>query len=271
MESNYNNILVHVDGSIARIKFNRPEVYNALSYEMMDEISEAIRKAGEEPEIRVIVLSGNGKSFCAGDDLRSMGKEMAQEGIVPGDENISREKVYNWMYEKGYENIVMAVRETLKPVIASVKGHTLGAGFDIALSCDFRVITEDANLGLVYAQHAIASGIMSLPKMVGNHKATEILFTGKTFSGKEAYYMGMVNVLTTEEKLEEDTVRLAEEFVNMPTASIGIIKDALNSQLEIEETFKKQAEMLTRNFFTRDFVEGINAFSNKRLPEFIGQ
>jgi enoyl-CoA hydratase/carnithine racemase len=262
----YENIIYSVNEKKAIITFNRPKLHNALSYKMIEEIKLALEQASSDKEVRVIILTGKGESFCSGDDMRSMSEE--RRNALSADVPMPVTK--GWMMAKGYEQVVIAIRNTPKPVIASVKGHALGAGCDIMLACDFRVISENANMGLVYVQRAFASGILSVLFHLGLAKATELLFTGKTFSTKEALALGLVNVVSTDEKLIEDTFSFADRFIDMPTASIGIIKEGLNEIINFEKLAELQSRMYCKNMVTEDIKEGAKAFFEKRTPNFKG-
>lgn len=262
----YETVKYTVADRKAIITFNRPQVHNALSYKMIEEVVEALKQAEKSTEVRAIILKGEGKSFCSGDDLFSMRKEK-QEAFNP---DVPMEVVKGWMMSKGYEQIVLAIREVPKPVIASVKGHALGAGCDIMLSCDFRVIAENANMGLVFVQRALTAGILTLIYHVGLAKATELLFTGRNFNASEAQQMGLANVVCPDEKLEEETYKFADRFVEMATSSIGIIKEGINKIIDVRSKAEEQANMFCLNSLTEDTKEGGRAFIEKRKPVFKG-
>lgn len=260
------NIIYTVEGGKAYITFNRPRVHNALSSKMIKEIISSLNAAEEDEEVRVIILQGNGKSFCSGDDIITLKKD--KEKALGQDPPV--EILRGWMCENGYENLIQKMRETPKPIIASVKGHALAAGCDILLASDFRVISESANMGLIYVTRALVAGILTIIYHVGLARATELLFTGETFDGKEAQRMGIVNVLSTDETLKEDTKAFAEKLVNLPTASIGIIKQGLYELIDTKKLINTQMEMWSKNIQTYDFKEGGNAFSDRRAPEYKG-
>jgi len=262
----YENIKYSVSEKKAIITFNRPKLHNALSYKMIEEITMALEQASRDKEVRVIILTGEGKSFCSGDDMLSMSEDMSNTLSS----NVPMQVTKGWIMAKGYEQVVLAIRKTPKPIVASVKGHALGAGCDIMLACDFRVVSKDANMGLVYVQRAFAAGILTVLYHLGLARATELLFTGKSFTTKKAKELGLVNLVSTDEKLMEDTLNFADRFVNLPTASIGIIKEGLNRILNFEKLAELQAEMYCESVLTEDIKEGAVAFFEKRTPNFKG-
>jgi len=238
---------------IAWIRLNRPEKLNVLDEDMVLGILSALEEARKE-EIRVVVITGEGKAFCAGADIRGF------KGISPIDAfNLS--KRLNRAFREIYE--------FPKPVIAMVNGFALGGGLELAMACDLRVASERAQFGQPEITLGIitgAGGSFRLPELVGISKAKELMFTGDMITADEALRIGLINRVVKHENLEEETRNLAMKIAERPPVAISIYKALLNGQ-------KYDTESLAFGlvFSTEDSSEGINAFLEKRKPEFKGR
>jgi enoyl-CoA hydratase/3-hydroxyacyl-CoA dehydrogenase len=237
---------------IAWIKLNRPEKLNALDDDMVRGILSALEEARKE-EIRVVVITGEGKAFCAGADIRGF------KGIGPIDAfNLS----------KRLNSAFREIYEFPKPVIAMINGFALGGGLELAMACDLRVASERAQFGQPEITLGIitgAGGSFRLPELVGIPKAKELMFTGDMITADEALRIGLINRVVKHDNLEEETRNLAMKIAERPPIAISIYKALLNGQ-------KYDAEALAFGlvFSTEDSGEGINAFLEKRKPEFKG-
>ncbi len=258
---NYNNIIFSKNNKVANISLNRVDVLNSFNYEMANELIDAFEKCKEDETIRAIVLSGNGRAFCAGQDLLEATGENS-----PGIDEI---------IEHTYNPIIKHIREMPKPVICAVNGVAAGAGANIAIACDITFAKSSAkfiqafvNIGLV----PDSAGTFFLPKLIGLQRAAGLMFTGDKISAKEAEEIGMIYKCIPDEDFELTVNLFAEKMSEKPTKTIALIKDLLNQgnnnnwaqQLELE----KKNQKIAAN--SNDHKEGIKAFFEKRKPEYRG-
>ncbi|SDO37013.1 enoyl-CoA hydratase/isomerase family protein [Alkalicoccus daliensis] len=246
---------------IATIALNRPDSLNALNNDMIADLIHLFQQFNLDEHVRVIVLEGKGRSFCAGDDLIDMGTEKHPN---------PKEKLTE--FRRGYPEVVLAMRKTEKPIIAKIHGHALGAGLEIALGADIIIAAEKTKLGLPFVLRGIAAGTSLLPQIIGYHKTSELLFTGKMLTAKEAESLGIVNEVTSDEKLKESVDKLTGNLSSAATRAIGLMKLGLNRSLNktMEEAFDEQSYLTTLSFHTEDFSEGKEAFTQKRESVFKG-
>jgi enoyl-CoA hydratase/carnithine racemase len=238
---------------------------NALNFRVIDEFVHAVRKVAEDEAIRVLVIKGVGRAFCAGDDLKGM-----QEPGEPSPKSAPETEAYLW---RGYVRLIKALRDLRKPVIASINGYALGAGFDLALACDFRIASENSRFGMPYVLRGLVGGTALLPRYVGIAKATELLFTGEMIDAKEAERWGLVNKVVKAEDLEKATEELANRFANAATMAIGLTKRAIDQGLGVglDQAIEHQIHASLLAMQTEDVQEGILAFIEKREPRFKGK
>jgi enoyl-CoA hydratase/carnithine racemase len=174
---------------------------------------------------------------------------------------------------EGYHSLVIALRELRKPVIAAVHGYALGAGFELALACDFIIAEENAKFGMVLMTRGMVGGAYLLPRIIGLHKATELILLGETFDTARAKELGFLYKVVPAEKIEEETLTLARRLAEAPTAAIGIAKTALHRGLSmsLREGMEYQGLALLLSIMTDDFREGVLAFVEKRKPDYTGK
>lgn len=250
------------EGSIAWITLNRPDRLNALNALMGKDVLRALDECERNEEVRVIVITGAGRAFCAGDDL----KERAESPLP--------DPVRQYLEGEGrWPRLTKMVRGIPKPVIAMVNGHAHGAGFDFALACDFRIASEEATFCHAYILRGLASGTTFLPRYVGLGRATELLFTGRRLSAREAADLGLVNRIAPDDELERATREFAEELAQGATRAMGLIKAALNQSwnTDLDRALALQAHAVTTSAQTEDAREGRQAFVEKRPPKFSGR
>jgi enoyl-CoA hydratase/carnithine racemase len=250
-------------GPIATITLNRPAKLNALLHQMIREVHAALDDAAEDDSIRSLILKGEGRAFCSGDDMLGM-SDHKRPLPMQGKEDLRPE---------GYHSLVIALREIRKPVVASVHGYALGAGFELAIACDFVVAEEDAKFGMVLITRGMVGGTYLLPMMVGLRRATELILLGETFDAQKAFELGLINRIVPASKLEEETQRLAARLAEAPTAAVGLAKTAMNRGLtmSLHEGMEYQGLVLALTLLTEDFKEGVLAFSERRDPQFKGK
>ncbi|MCE5168718.1 enoyl-CoA hydratase-related protein [Paenibacillus profundus] len=261
----YKTILYEVSGGVARMTMNRPDKYNAFTGQMIAEMTAALKKAGKDEEIRCIVLTGAGKAFNAGQDLGDVQGADAQ-GAEPNHGDVLRER---------YNPLIMQLRNTEKPIIAAVNGVAAGAGVSVALACDLRIVSEKAyfvnafvNIGLV----PDSGGCYFLPRLVGLGKALELAMTGDRVSAEEAYRIGLANRVCAAEQFADEAERLAVKLAALPTRAIGLIKRTMYKGLDMNlaQTLEHEAYAQEIAGNTEDHREGMQAFLEKRPPEFKG-
>lgn len=257
------SILVVKEGAICRIRLNRPESFNSFNREMALALQNALDDCHQDETIRAVVIIGEGKAFCAGQDL----VEVTDEKINPG---------FKKILDEHYGPIIRKIRNTSKPIIAAVNGVAAGAGANIALACDIVVASERASFIQAFSAIGLipdSGGTFFLPRLIGFQKASAIAMLGDKISAKEAEKMGMIYKVHEEEEFQAEVNLLAERLSRMPTKGLALTKEAFNSsmvnslndQLDVESMLQIQASE------THDYTEGVKAFIEKRKPEFKGK
>ena len=221
----YQAILVEQLGPVARIWHNRPDAANAESLELLEELDHAIGQAGADDSVRVIILGGKGKHFSSGHDLRAGWGRPANTV----EERWTVEEQYYWDY-------CMHILNLPKPTIAQVQGAAIAGGFMVANMCDLIVASDDAYFAdpVIHSLGAAAVEILIHPWVLGTRKAKELLFTGERISAQEAQLAGMVNRVVARERLEEETLALANKIAEAPPFTLKLIKRSLNHTQEIQ-------------------------------------
>ena len=280
----YENIIFDLEGSVATITLNQPRILNAMNEAMIDVILDALEQASMDDSIRALVITGAGRGFCSGDNVKEpiTHKEIRAKG--PDSGNGSSSPPFDSPANLGdvfrYKTHLMlkAIRNLRKPVIAAVNGNAHGVGSDLALACDFRVASEDAILGdlRTSAARPIATGACYfIPRLVGLAKAVELLFTGKLIDATEAERIGLVNKTVPVEKFKEEVAALANELAQGPTKIIGRVKEQIYRQVEmdlsgaLEDGWRETRDILEHK--TADGTEGSLAFLEKRPPKYTGK
>lgn len=244
------------------LKLNRPEMLNSFHREMALMLQNYLDEAQSNEEIRAVLLTGNGRAFCAGQDLQ---EATSAEG--PALQRIVKEH---------YNPIIEKIRNLKKPVICAVNGVAAGAGANIALACDVVIATQSASFIQAFSKIGLipdSGGTFTLPRLVGLQKATALMMLGDKISATDAEKMNMIYAVTEDEKLMEHAIQTAQKLAQMPTHALWLTKYALNqsvnnsltAQLELEEQLQTQAGA------SYDYNEGVNAFLEKRKPNFKGK
>jgi 2-(1,2-epoxy-1,2-dihydrophenyl)acetyl-CoA isomerase len=257
----YENLLYEVQDNICTITLNRPEVYNALSPVLIHEITNAIKTAGEDENIRVVIITGTGsKAFCSGADLKS---------------NMGGATSLGDSLRKNYNPMILAIRNLAKPVICKLNGIAAGAGCSLALACDVIIASENAVMSQIFVGIGLimdAGSSYFLPRMIGSLKAFELCSTARKVPAQECFELGLVSQVVPAEQLEQATQTIAQQYAQAPTQAIGLIKKVLNqsNHSTLEEMLELEAANQDIAGKSQDFVEGVTAFLQKRSAKFKG-
>ena len=258
-----NTIQLKIENKIAFITLNRPEVFNSFNREMALALQDSFDACEANDAVRAIVLSGKGKAFCAGQDL----KEVTTPEINPG---------FKKILEEHYNPIITRIREIKKPVIAAVNGVAAGAGANIALACDIVIADERASFIQAFSLIGLvpdSAGTYFLPRLIGFQKALALAMLGDKIGAKEAEKLGMIYRYVLSEEFEETVNKLAVKLANMPTNALGKIKELFNKSMNnsLEEQLAMESKYQIEAAESNDYKEGVVAFIEKRKPNFKGR
>jgi len=251
-----------IENNIATITFNRPDSYNSVNKDLATSFNAALDKCANNPLVRVLIITGNGKAFCAGQDL----KEVTTPEIMPG---------FDVLLTERYTPIISKITSLQLPVIAAVNGVAAGAGANIALACDVIVATEKANFIQAFSAIGLipdSGGTFTLPRLVGRAKAMAYAMLGDKIDATTAEQIGMIYKCYSTNEFETSVEKLATRLAQMPTKGLALTKQAINAsyqntfaeQLELEKKLQIEASE------TNDYAEGVAAFVEKRKPVFKG-
>ena len=249
-------------GSVGKITLNRPDKYNSFVREMALGVQKKLDDCRSDDTIRCILITGAGKAFSAGQDLKE-----ATDPKGPTIEEIVR---------KHYNPIIRKIREIEKPVIAAVNGVAAGAGANIALACDFVVASRSASFIQAFSKIGLipdSGGTYFLPRLIGLPKATALMMTGETISAKKAETLGMIYSVYENAEFESKSLELARSIAAMPTKGLGNTKKLLNQSLHnsLDDQLNLEAETQALSANSEDHSEGVQAFLEKRQPKFTGK
>ena len=258
-----NSILVKIEHSIAFITLNRPEVFNSFNREMALTLQDQLDECASNDGVRAIVLTGNGKAFCAGQDL----KEVTDPELNPG---------FKKILEEHYNPIITRIRTIEKPIIAAVNGVAAGAGANIALACD--VVIADEKVSFIQAFSLIglipdSAGTFFLPRLIGFQKASALTMLGDKISAQEAERIGMIYKYVPSDQFENEVNAIAIKMAKLPTKALGLIKKTLNKSLtnNLEDQLALESKHQIEAAGSDDYAEGVAAFIEKRRPNFKGK
>lgn len=255
-----------LNGSFATITFNRPDALNALSQQLTRDLKSAIDKAVED-NARAIVLTGSGRAFCSGGDLREMQEIGQQQGSV---------EAFLDAPLKALHNVIRQIRRTPIPFIAAVNGVCAGAGVNFALACDIVLAADDAAFREAFVRIGLTpdcGGTFFLPRAIGEKLATELFMTGDSISAERAVQVGMINRVVPAANLLDEAGKLALKLAAGPTASLGRIKRMMNATFshDLNEQLDMEAACQLESGKAPDFKEGVAAFFEKRAANFEGK
>jgi len=261
-EATYQNLLIDEDGSIVTITVNRAGKLNAIDQQTAEELLDAFTKLNARDEVRIIILTGAGdKAFIAGGDIAAMSRMSLQEGI-------------KFVYLG--QTLTLEIERSNKVVIAVVNGYALGGGAELAMACDIRIASEKALFGLPEVTVGLFpgwGGTQRMGRLIGKGRAKELIFTGDHIDAQEAYRLGLANKVVPHDELMTYTRELAERMLGNSQVAIQQSKKALNEGLEVsqDQGLVIEAEAWLVNFGTKDRVEGLTSFVEKRKPEWRGE
>ncbi len=259
---NFQFLTFAVADGVATITLNRPEVYNALNDAITYELQDALKAAAKDEAVRVVVLTGAGKAFCSGQDLKA----------VAGQEKRS----FMESLHKRYNPIIRAMKSLPKPIVARVNGVAAGAGCSLALACDIIVASEEATLIEVFINIGLVPDSGSsyfLPRLVGMAKAFELCSMGSRVKAAEALQLGLINKVVPADQLDAAVKEYTDYFATAPTKAIGLIKKMLDKSTTstLEEMLEYEAYCQEIAGTSKDYKEGVTAFLEKRKPAFEGK
>jgi 2-(1,2-epoxy-1,2-dihydrophenyl)acetyl-CoA isomerase len=261
----YKTIIFEEEDGVATITLNRATSFNALNFEMGKELVDAIEKCTKNVQVKVLIITGAGKAFCSGGDLKAV-KEWSGDNL--GD--------FFRQLTKFLDRMILDIRMIPKPVIASVNGPAAGGGFSLALACDLRIASDKATFRQAYTSVALVPDggwTFHLPKIVGLGKVSELIFLDKVISAGEAEKLGLVNQVVPEAKLKETTLEIANQLARGPSLAFARTKALLNRALisSLESQLENERQGIALSGETEDFREALSAFFEKRKPKFQGK
>ncbi len=257
------SILSRIENGIGYIQFNRPDVFNSFNREMALSFQKVLDAFAHDHLVRAILITGNGKAFCAGQDL----KEVTTPELNPG---------FRVILDEHYNPIITRIRNIEKPVIAAVNGVAAGAGANIALACDVVLASENASFIQAFSKIGLipdSAGTFFLPRLVGFQKALALCLLGDKVSAVDAEKMGMIYKAIPADQFEAEVEKTALTLAQMPTKALGLTKNLFNQSLsnDLYAQLKAEGDFQIQASESHDYQEGVNAFVEKRKPIFRGE
>jgi 2-(1,2-epoxy-1,2-dihydrophenyl)acetyl-CoA isomerase len=255
-------IIKSLNNGVCELRLNRPEVFNSFNKNMALAFQDALDECEKNDEVRVILITGEGKAFCAGQDL--------SEAIDPDGPELSH------IVEKHYNPIIERIRNIEKPIVAAVNGVAAGAGANIALACDITIAKKSASFIQAFSKIGLipdSGGTFFLPRIIGFQKAMALMMTGDKISAEEAERMNMIYKVVEDDLFESEVSTFVQKLALMPTKGLGLTKKAVNQSFDnnLTQQLEVEKDLQTEAGDTYDFKEGVNAFVEKRKPIFIGK
>jgi 2-(1,2-epoxy-1,2-dihydrophenyl)acetyl-CoA isomerase len=263
--ASYANLNFEIRNQVGHLEFNRPQAANGIDLDMARDFSDAIRRCEENPSVRALLLSGNGKLFCAGGDLKAFAAQ------PPSDLPSYLREVTHFLH-----GAISSFAHMSSPVIAAVHGSAAGAGFSLACACDFVFAAESAKFTLAYSRAGLTpdgSATYFLPRIVGFRRALELAITNPILTAQEAHSLGIVTRVVPDSQLLDQARAFAEQLAAGPTLAFGGVKRLLLESVsnKLETQMALETDWIAQMARTRDGREGIQAFVGKRAPQFKGE
>jgi 2-(1,2-epoxy-1,2-dihydrophenyl)acetyl-CoA isomerase len=256
------SILLKIENQIAFINLNRPDVFNSFNREMAFLMQDTLDICANDSNVRAIVITGNGKAFCAGQDIG----EITNPDLNPG---------FRKILDDHYNPIIKKIRNIEKPIIVAVNGVAAGAGANIALACDIVLASENASFIQAFSKIGLipdSAGTFFLPRLIGMQKATALMMLGDKVTAQEAENLGMIYKYFPADIFEDEVLKTATIVANMPTKALGLTKRLMNQSLtnNLEQQLQLESDLQIESSETNDYKEGVTAFVEKRKPVFKG-
>ena len=255
-------LTVERNADIATVRLNRPDKYNALDQDLLESLHETMSELADDDQIRVVVLTGNGRAFCAGGDLKAVHHADPEK---PGDA----------LYPLAgrFHEAVVVMRTMNKPIIAAINGPAAGGGFSLALACDLRIMSKSAILKIAYVENGLSidgGGSFALPRMVGLGRAMELAFMDDKIGAEQALELELVTRVVDADELVDATAELADRLAKMPTGALGRVKRLFNTSFDntLQEQLDVEQDELGEAGNSAEGREGMAAFFEKRKPQY---
>lgn len=261
------DIETHFEGKLKIAYLNQPDTMNALTKPSLSDLKDFIHECSNDPNVRCVAISGRGRAFCSGQNL--------DDAFVTGNEHQDHDIIRKIVTDY-YNPLVMELTRCKKPVVALVNGPAVGAGAMLALICDFVLANNKAYFSQAFSNIGLipdTGGTYFLPKLLGRQLANYLAFTGKRLSAEESKSYGLVAEVFAEEEFNSKSMEILEKMANMPTAAIKLTKKAFANSYNntLKEQLELEADLQQKAAGTEDFIEGVNAFLQKRKPDYKGK
>lgn len=257
------SILLQVDNGVATITLNRPQVFNSFNREMAFAMHAALDECAANDEVRAVLITGEGKAFCAGQDIQ----EITDPDLNPG---------FKAILDDHYNPIVLKIRNLEKPVVAAVNGVAAGAGANIAICCDVVIATESAAFIQAFSKIGLipdSAGTFFLPRLIGFGKASATMMLADKITATEAEQMGMIYKVVNDDEFHDFAKATAQKLAALPTVALANTKKALNQSYynTVEQQLALESKLQIESAATADYAEGVASFIEKRKPVFKGK